>query len=145
MSNLADNSFGKEQPVNVDIGSVHNPDMPIVQSVFIPKPVSYAGAAGALSIVSNKGRANFCPLEYKNVCDGVDLTILIKVVEEVNTRFKNTLYGYFIGKLHSRLWNIRKGFEVVLENGCHTPSKAKTRGVTEGLIVITHGCHIEKN
>ncbi|GJU81215.1 hypothetical protein Tco_1283580 [Tanacetum coccineum] len=131
MSNLADNSFGKEKPANVKIDSVHKPDIPIVQSVFIPKSVSYVRAAGALSIVSKKGRANFCPLEYENVCDGVDLTILIKVVEEVHnnwgkyglTRLMMNSKGFFFFKFDSR-----KGFEDVLENGCHTASKAKTRG-----------------
>ncbi|GJW94052.1 hypothetical protein Tco_0173724 [Tanacetum coccineum] len=50
--------------------------------VFILKPVSYAGAASASSAVQKKGRANFRPLEYENVCDGVNLTIPIKIVEE---------------------------------------------------------------
>ncbi|GJY44836.1 zf-CCHC domain-containing protein [Tanacetum coccineum] len=52
--------------------------MPIIQSIFIPKSVSYAGAAGALSAVPKKGRANFRSFEYENVCDGVDLTISIR-------------------------------------------------------------------
>nr|GEV14300.1 hypothetical protein [Tanacetum cinerariifolium] len=82
MSDLVDNSFGKEQPANVDISFVSNLDMPIVQSVFIPKPISYVGAAGASSDVPKKGRANFCPLECDNVCDGVDLTIPKKVIKE---------------------------------------------------------------
>nr|GEX96425.1 hypothetical protein [Tanacetum cinerariifolium] len=80
------------------IGSVPHPDMPIIQSAFISKPVSYTRAACASSAVPKKGKANFRPLEYENVCDGVDLTIPIKVVEAVNTRFENTLFGYIIGK-----------------------------------------------
>ncbi|GJY11907.1 zinc knuckle CX2CX4HX4C containing protein [Tanacetum coccineum] len=47
MSNLADISFRKEQIANEDIGYVPSPDIPIVQSVSIPKLVSYAGVAGA--------------------------------------------------------------------------------------------------
>nr|GEY59012.1 hypothetical protein [Tanacetum cinerariifolium] len=94
----ADYSFGKEHLANVYISFIPNPDMPIVQLVFIPKSVSYAGAAGASSVVPKKGREIFCPLEYDNVCDGVDFTILKKFIEDVNTHFENTLYGYFIGK-----------------------------------------------
>ncbi|GJS49456.1 hypothetical protein Tco_0599577 [Tanacetum coccineum] len=74
----ADNSFGKEQPA--DIGSIPSPDTTIIQSVSIPKPVSYAGAVGATS-VPKMGKANFRPFEYENLCDGVDLTIPIKFVE----------------------------------------------------------------
>ncbi|GKB08012.1 zinc knuckle CX2CX4HX4C containing protein [Tanacetum coccineum] len=89
MSNLAD--------ANVDIGFVPNSDTPTVQSVSIPKPVSYAreaGASGALSAIPKK------------------------VINEVNTHFEDTLYGYFLVKgLHSRLWNTMKGLDDVLENG----------------------------
>lgn len=28
----------------------------------------------------------------------MDLSVPMKVVEEVNTRYENTLYGYFLGK-----------------------------------------------
>ncbi|GKD56775.1 zinc knuckle CX2CX4HX4C containing protein, partial [Tanacetum coccineum] len=80
MSNLADNSFGEEQLANEDTDFVPSSDMPIVQPVSISKPVLYAGAAGASSAIPKKG--NFCPLESKNLYDGVDLTIQIKVVKE---------------------------------------------------------------
>nr|GEW40977.1 hypothetical protein [Tanacetum cinerariifolium] len=54
MLNLAD--------ANADIDFVPNPGTPIVQSVSIPKPVSYARAARALralSTIPNKGRSSF--------------------------------------------------------------------------------------
>ncbi|GKC58430.1 hypothetical protein Tco_1086028 [Tanacetum coccineum] len=85
MSNLA------EQPANVDIGSAPNLVMSIVQSVFIPMPVSNARAAGASFAVLKKGKAKVCPLEYENLCDGVDLTIPIKVVEEGRNSFARCL------------------------------------------------------
>ncbi|GJY68060.1 zinc knuckle CX2CX4HX4C containing protein, partial [Tanacetum coccineum] len=86
MSNLAD--------ANVDIGFVPNSDTPTVQSVSIPKPVSYAreaGASGALSAIPKKVRVNFHQLEYENVCDGVDLTIPRKVVNEGRSSFVRCL------------------------------------------------------
>ncbi|GJQ90655.1 zinc knuckle CX2CX4HX4C containing protein [Tanacetum coccineum] len=67
MSNLSDDSFGMEQPANVDISSVPNPNMPIVQSVSIQKLVSYVGTTGALSTIPKKGRANFRPLESEKM------------------------------------------------------------------------------
>ncbi|GJX28131.1 hypothetical protein Tco_0236210 [Tanacetum coccineum] len=60
--------------------------------VCILKPVSYAGAAGASSAVQKKGRANFRPLESENVCDGVNLTIPIKIVEE-KVRYEPKAHG----------------------------------------------------
>nr|GEX87090.1 zinc knuckle CX2CX4HX4C [Tanacetum cinerariifolium] len=80
MSNLA------EQPANVDIGFSPNPDIPIVQSVFIPMPVSYAGAAGATSAVPKKGKYGL-------------------------TRLMMNPKGFFFFKFESR-----KGFEDVLKN-----------------------------
>ncbi|GKD70676.1 hypothetical protein Tco_1324766, partial [Tanacetum coccineum] len=69
----------------VDDDPIPNSDSPIVQSVFINfKPGSYAGAAGASSSKTKKGKANFCPLESANLCDGVELTIPLKVVETGN-------------------------------------------------------------
>nr|GEW49543.1 zinc knuckle CX2CX4HX4C [Tanacetum cinerariifolium] len=74
-------------------------DTPIVQAANInAKPVSYAGAAGASSSKPLKSKANFRHLESENVCDGVALSIPLKVVQVVSTRFENTLYGYFMGK-----------------------------------------------
>ncbi|GJZ31362.1 zinc knuckle CX2CX4HX4C containing protein [Tanacetum coccineum] len=112
MSNLADNSFGEEQLANEDTDSVPSPDMHIVQLVSISKPVSYAGAAGALSAIPKKG--NFRPLESENLYDGVDLTIQIKVVKEGKhglTRLMMNSKGYFFIKFESR-----KGLEDVLKN-----------------------------
>ncbi|GJZ81462.1 hypothetical protein Tco_0646456, partial [Tanacetum coccineum] len=82
MSNLAHNNFGEEQFANEDTGYVPSPDTPIVHLVSISKPVSYAGASGASFVVLKNVKANFRPLESKNLCDGVDLNISKKVVEE---------------------------------------------------------------
>ncbi|GJY10606.1 hypothetical protein Tco_0378791, partial [Tanacetum coccineum] len=43
-------------------------------------------------------QANFRSISFENLCDGVNFSILRKVVEKVSTQFNNTLYGYFIGK-----------------------------------------------
>ncbi|GJX76575.1 zinc knuckle CX2CX4HX4C containing protein [Tanacetum coccineum] len=109
MSNSADNSFGKDQPD--DIGYVPNPDMPIIQSVFILKPILNAGAAGASFVVPKKGRANFRPLESENVCDGVDLTISIKGKYGLTILMMNSKKFFFF-KFKSRIW-----LEDVFENG----------------------------
>ncbi|GJZ41700.1 zinc knuckle CX2CX4HX4C containing protein [Tanacetum coccineum] len=53
----------------------------IVQSVSIPKPVLYAGATGGASSIPIKGKANFRYLKSDNVCEGVDLSIPMKVVQ----------------------------------------------------------------
>ncbi|GJY17934.1 hypothetical protein Tco_0389425 [Tanacetum coccineum] len=80
--------------------SIPNMEKPIVNSIFInSKPTSYAGAVDASSSEPRKGKANFRLLEANNLCDGVDFTIPIKVVEAKSTHFEITLlYGYFIGK-----------------------------------------------
>jgi hypothetical protein len=59
------------------------------------KSVTYAGAT---SNEPKKHESNFRRLESSNKRDDVDLSIPLKVVEEVNTRFENTLYGYFLGQ-----------------------------------------------
>lgn len=41
--------------------------------------------------------SNFRRLECSNKKIGVDLSVPMKVVEEVNIRLENTLYGYFLG------------------------------------------------
>ncbi|GKC50616.1 zinc knuckle CX2CX4HX4C containing protein [Tanacetum coccineum] len=61
-------------------------------------PVLYAGAAGGVTSIPIKGKANFCYVKSNNVCEGVDLSIPMKVVQTTSSRFENTLYGYFIGK-----------------------------------------------
>lgn len=59
------------------------------------KLVSYAGAT---SNEHQKRVSNFRRLECSNKKVDVDLSVPMKVVEEVNTRFENTLYGYFLGQ-----------------------------------------------
>ncbi|GKB13762.1 zinc knuckle CX2CX4HX4C containing protein, partial [Tanacetum coccineum] len=98
------NSNGTHFLASLKMNSTHdivmpNLDSPIVQYVFLnSKPHSYARAAGASSSTLNKVNANFHSLVSKNLCDGVKLTIPMKVVEAASTRFENTFYGYFIGK-----------------------------------------------
>nr|GEY58409.1 zinc knuckle CX2CX4HX4C [Tanacetum cinerariifolium] len=83
---------------NNDITS-EKPSDPIVQSVDInPTPTSYAGAAGASTIGQSKVNSNFRTLVAEPKFDGVNISILRKVVEKVSLRFEHTLYGYFIGK-----------------------------------------------
>ncbi|GJX43286.1 hypothetical protein Tco_0259962 [Tanacetum coccineum] len=76
----------------VDDDPILNSDSPIVQSVFInSKPGSYAGAVGASSSETKKGKANFCPLQSENLCDGVELTIPLKFVEAEKSSFSRCL------------------------------------------------------
>ncbi|GKE94263.1 hypothetical protein Tco_1579118 [Tanacetum coccineum] len=53
---------------------------------------------GGEQFAPSKPKANFCSISSENLYDGVNFSIPRKVVEKVNTRFDNTLYGYFIGK-----------------------------------------------
>jgi hypothetical protein len=59
------------------------------------KSVSYAVAT---SNESQKHVSNFRRLECSKKKDDVDLSVPLKVVEDVNTRFENILYGYFLGQ-----------------------------------------------
>ncbi|GJT63047.1 zinc knuckle CX2CX4HX4C containing protein [Tanacetum coccineum] len=60
-------------------------ESPIVKSVFInTKPASYAGVAGSSSSQPNKGKVNFRSMFSENLCDGVDLTIPVKVVDLIH-------------------------------------------------------------
>nr|GEW83231.1 hypothetical protein [Tanacetum cinerariifolium] len=91
MSNLGDKSFRDEQLANEDADPDPSLDTPIVQSVSTSKLVSYARELGASSAISKKGK--FLPLESENLFDGVDFTILIKVVEEDGIRLIETQIG----------------------------------------------------
>nr|GEV09203.1 zinc knuckle CX2CX4HX4C [Tanacetum cinerariifolium] len=72
---------------------------PIVQSMdVISKLASYAGAAGARAKDQPKVSSNFRPLVDDPFFHGVNISIPRKVVKKLSTRFKHTLYGYFIGK-----------------------------------------------
>nr|GEY22739.1 zinc knuckle CX2CX4HX4C [Tanacetum cinerariifolium] len=76
-----------------------NHDDPIVHDVNInTKSTSYAGAAGANHKVQPKVTSNFRPLVVDPVFEGVNISIPRKLVENINTHFEHTLYGYFIGK-----------------------------------------------
>ncbi|GKF06014.1 hypothetical protein Tco_0036682, partial [Tanacetum coccineum] len=78
---------------------VSTSNSPIVQSVFIkPKPVSYARVVGASSSVNTKGKSNFRQLESKNVCDGMELSIPLKVVETVFSKDGRSLIATKISK-----------------------------------------------
>ncbi|GKB94251.1 zinc knuckle CX2CX4HX4C containing protein [Tanacetum coccineum] len=72
----------------------------------LPKPC----AVGGSTLKPSKSKANFRLLFSKNLCEGVNVSILRKTVQTVSTRFANTLYGYFIGLedvLDSGPWMIR--------------------------------------
>ncbi|GJW79033.1 hypothetical protein Tco_0140715 [Tanacetum coccineum] len=74
-------------------------ETPIVKSVDInAEPTSYVGATGASTKDQTKAEANFHSFLADKVFDGVNISISCNVVEKVSVRFKNTLYGYFIGK-----------------------------------------------
>ncbi|GJT08973.1 hypothetical protein Tco_0843435 [Tanacetum coccineum] len=57
-------------------------------------------------------------LRNSEVVDGAAVAILIEAVEEVSSRFANTLYGYFIGKSFFLFqFDTKEGMESVMENG----------------------------
>lgn len=58
-------------------------------------PTSFACAT---SNEPKKYTSNFRRMECSMKSNGVDLFVPMKVVEEVNTRFENTLYRYFLGQ-----------------------------------------------
>nr|XP_043639249.1 uncharacterized protein LOC122610319 [Erigeron canadensis] len=60
----------------------------------IKKPVSYASAVANVSQVR---KVNFRELSLDNNVEGADIVIPHAAVEQVNNRFANTLYGYFLG------------------------------------------------
>ncbi|GJZ58031.1 hypothetical protein Tco_0613525 [Tanacetum coccineum] len=80
------------------ISSSKSTHVPIVQSLDINKSTSYAGVAGGSAKDQPNVNSNFRTLVADPVFDGVNISIPCKVVEKVSTRFKHTLYGYFIGK-----------------------------------------------
>nr|GEX40432.1 hypothetical protein [Tanacetum cinerariifolium] len=71
---------------------------PIVKLVSFTKPVSYVEATGASSSKPSADKVKFCHLVSDNVFDGVQLSILINVVQTISSRLENTLHGYFIGR-----------------------------------------------
>ncbi|GKB37416.1 zf-CCHC domain-containing protein [Tanacetum coccineum] len=86
------------EPIVKSINTYENSD-PIVQSVDINTMLtSYVGAAGANAKDQPKVMSNFRHLLACLVFNGVDISIPRKFVENVSSRFENTLYGYFIGK-----------------------------------------------
>ncbi|GJY36542.1 zinc knuckle CX2CX4HX4C containing protein [Tanacetum coccineum] len=93
---LADVTSTTNVPINK--GTSLKEDTPIVKSVSITKPVSYLGAAGTSSLKPSTGKVNFHHLVYDNVFNGVQLSILMNVVQTVSSRLENTLYGYVIGR-----------------------------------------------
>nr|GEX35399.1 hypothetical protein [Tanacetum cinerariifolium] len=85
--------------INLNVDESTIPSGPIVQSVDInTKSTSYAGAAGASPKHQPKVNSNFRTLVAGPVINGVNISIPRKIVEKVSTRFKHTLYGYFIRK-----------------------------------------------
>ncbi|GKA12753.1 zinc knuckle CX2CX4HX4C containing protein [Tanacetum coccineum] len=80
-----------------NLSSKVSPSDPIIRSVDInAKSTSYAGAAGVSA--KDQPKSNFRPLVVDPVFNGVNISILRKVVEKVSTHFEQTLYSYFIGK-----------------------------------------------
>ncbi|GJZ39766.1 zinc knuckle CX2CX4HX4C containing protein [Tanacetum coccineum] len=76
-----------------------SPSHPIMQSVNInTKSTSYAGATGVSTMTQTQVNSNFRPLVVDHVFNGVNISILRKVVKKVGAHLEHTLYGYFIGK-----------------------------------------------
>jgi len=77
-------------------------EIPIVQSAEV-HPSTYVGAASGSNhpqgtpSAPTKGKSNFRALKVDNLFNGVDVSIPLKVVQNISTKFDNTLYGYFIG------------------------------------------------
>ncbi|GJW13346.1 zinc knuckle CX2CX4HX4C containing protein [Tanacetum coccineum] len=93
------NVYAGDIPVPIGGTNRPNSDTSIVKSVEInSKLISYAGAAGASNSEQLKSKENFRLMVADKVFEGVNISKPRKVVEKVSVRFKNTLYGYFIGK-----------------------------------------------
>ncbi|GJS24849.1 zinc knuckle CX2CX4HX4C containing protein [Tanacetum coccineum] len=89
---------GGSPPVHKDENTTNVEDS-IVHSVDInTKPTSYAGATSGNTNQSS-ATSSFRHLVTELVFDGVNISILRKVVEKASLRFEHTLYGYFIGKI----------------------------------------------
>ncbi|GKE90227.1 zinc knuckle CX2CX4HX4C containing protein, partial [Tanacetum coccineum] len=74
-------------------------DAPIIQTASIRMESSYAGVTSSQQPKPSQGEpANFMYRQVDNVFEGVDNSMPRIAVENVSTRFENTLYGYFIGK-----------------------------------------------
>ncbi|GKD70363.1 zinc knuckle CX2CX4HX4C containing protein, partial [Tanacetum coccineum] len=88
-----------DHPLEQVIGEPSRPVLIRNESVDInTKSTSYARAAGVSAKDQPKVNSNFYTLVADLVFDGVTISIPYKVVEKVSTRFKHTLFGYFIGK-----------------------------------------------
>ncbi|GKD43083.1 hypothetical protein Tco_1267728 [Tanacetum coccineum] len=115
--NVVANAFNNdEQFANEDTGYVPSPDMPIVHSVSISRPVSYAGAVGASSPVTKNVKANLRPLESEIYVMVVAFLVVDYYVcndwsKYGLTRVMMNSKGFFYFKFESR-----KGLEDVLEN-----------------------------
>ena len=70
------------------------------------------GAANPTSfanIVKNakeNAKVNFRAMESTETVEGADVVIPVTSVQQVNDRYANTLYGYFLGKRLAFLWSI---------------------------------------
>ncbi|GKD87786.1 uncharacterized protein Tco_1358940, partial [Tanacetum coccineum] len=74
-------------------------DAPIIQPASIRMESSYASVTSSQQPKPSQGEpTNFMYRQVDNVFEGVDISMPRRVVENVSTRFENTLYGYFIGK-----------------------------------------------
>ncbi|GJZ15237.1 sodium/hydrogen exchanger 6 [Tanacetum coccineum] len=74
-------------------------DAPIIQTTSIRMESSYAGVTSSQQPKPSQGEpTNFMYRQVDNVFEGVDISMPRRVMENVSTRFENTLYGYFIGK-----------------------------------------------
>ncbi|GKC39691.1 zinc knuckle CX2CX4HX4C containing protein, partial [Tanacetum coccineum] len=97
--NLSTKASPNEYIADDHLSGMVSPSNPIVQSVDINiKSTSYASDASANLKEKPKVSSNFRPLVADPVFNGVNISILCKVVEKVSTRFEHTLYDYFIGK-----------------------------------------------
>ena len=75
--------------------AMHKVQLENAENALKQPPTSYVGAT---SNVPKKKSSNFRRLECSKKSNDVDLSVPKKMVEEVNSRFKNTLYCYFLGK-----------------------------------------------
>ena len=73
------------------------PNTEVNESVVESTHTKLVSYATTLNEDQPKRKVNFRPLNNQTVEDA-DFTLPMKSVEEVNNRFVNTLYGYFIGK-----------------------------------------------
>ncbi|KAI3712402.1 hypothetical protein L1987_70958 [Smallanthus sonchifolius] len=92
--NPANNQSNKSCPIYSD--GMHNASYQAESSTnVVREPLSFAKV---VQINKEAVKVNFRTMESSEVIDGADVVIPLSSVKQVNDRYANTLFGYFLGK-----------------------------------------------